>query len=80
MVTTIVFGYITFGLTCYFAWGSHLGESPLITSMLSKEVMGYIVKVAFCFNLFFTYPLVVYPANIIVEGYLFGHMPKSKKR
>lgn len=42
--------------------------------------MGYIVKILFCFNLFFTYPLVVYPANIIVEGYLFGHMPKCKKR
>lgn len=34
----------------------------------------------FCINLIFTYPLVIFPANQIIEGYLFGKMPKSKKR
>lgn len=40
----------------------------------------YSIKVAYCFNLFLTFPLTVYPANIIIESYVFAKMPQSKKR
>lgn len=38
------------------------------------------LKVIFCFNLIFTYPLMLHPANIAIESYLFGSWPKSKRR
>lgn len=39
-----------------------------------------IIIVLFCINLLFSYPLVLYPAHIIVENYLYSTWPKSKKR
>ena len=40
----------------------------------------YVIKILFAINLFFTYPLQIYPANIIIESYLYKNMPKSRKR
>ena len=36
--------------------------------------------ILFCFNLLFSYPLVLYPAHIIVENSLYADWPKSRKR
>jgi proton-coupled amino acid transporter len=43
-------------------------------------VIVWILKIVFCFNLVFTYPLMLHPANIAIESYLFGTWPKSKRR
>lgn len=36
--------------------------------------------ILFCFNLLFSYPLVLYPAHIIIENSLYSDWKKSKKR
>jgi proton-coupled amino acid transporter len=79
-MTTVFVGYAAFGEFCYFVYGNKI-TTPLITENLPPgNAFASVIKVLFCINLVFTYPLVLYPANIIIEGYLFGHMPKSKKR
>lgn len=54
---------------------------PLITSSLpDKSIVTYLVKILFSFNLFFSYPLVIHPANLVVETWLFEGWPKTRKR
>ena len=40
----------------------------------------WIIKLLFASNLVFSYPLVIHPANIVIESYLFGTWPKTRKR
>jgi proton-coupled amino acid transporter len=49
--------------------------------MLPKgDPVVWVLKIVFCFNLIFSYPLMLYPANIAIESYLFNGWPKSKRR
>ena len=80
VLTTVMVSYIGFAEFCMFTYGDELTK-PLITSNLPRgSVFIYFIKLAFCFNLFFTYPLVIYPANMIIESYVYAKMEKSKKR
>ena len=79
VLLTVLVVYVGFGEFCLFVYGDLITE-PLITSNLPLGAVNYIIKIAFSINLFFTYPLVIYPANTIIESYLYGKMPKSKKR
>ncbi len=74
--------YIVFGEFTAIAWGDNpTFDAPLITSSLPQtDVITYILKIAFTFNLFFSYPLVIHPANLVVESWLFEGWPKSRKR
>lgn len=79
-LTTVYVLYLSFGLYCYFAYGNLL-VLPLITSNFPPtSIFGRIVKILFCVNLLFSYPLMIYPANIIAESYLFKNLPKSALR
>ena len=40
----------------------------------------YAIKMLFCINVLFSYPLQLYPANAIFESYLFKGWAKTKKR
>ena len=55
-------------------------KTPLITDELPNSAITYIVKFLFSINLLFSYPLVLYPANIIVENILYDNMPKTRRR
>ena len=81
-MTIIASIYIIFGEFTMIAWADNKSfDKPLITSSLpSKDVMTYIIKILFSFNLFFSYPLVIHPANIVLESWMFGDWPKSRKR
>ena len=81
-VTCIAFLYILLGEYTAIAWGDNPEfKDPLITSSLpEKSVVTYIVKILFSFNLFFSYPLVIHPANIVVESWFFSTWEKSRKR
>lgn len=61
------------------AWGNKI-ESPLITDLLRPNFIGWGIKGLFAINLVFSYPLILYPAHIVVENYLYHSWPKSKKR
>lgn len=79
VLITVMVLYVGFGEFCLFVYGN-LIEKPLITTNLPKGVVVWIIKIFFSINLFFTYPLQLYPANIIIESYLYKNLPKSKKR
>lgn len=73
--------YIGFSEFCVFSYGANNLSKPLITDSLPpKNVLTYIVKIAFSLNLIFSYPLVIHPANLVIESYLFAGWPKTRKR
>jgi len=61
------------------AWATDL-TTPLITDELPQNWFGWILKFLFSLNLIFSYPLVLHPAHIVIENYLYNGMAKSKKR
>lgn len=71
--------YVFFGEYCLFAYGYSLTD-PIITASLPYSTTTYIIEVLFCLNLVFTYPLMIYPANNVIESYLYKGWPKSRKR
>ena len=80
VLATVFTVYTGFGTYCYFVYGKDL-KDPLITAnLLPQGLLVYIIKIAYCCNLILTFPLTVYPANIIIESYIFGSMEPSKKR
>ena len=80
VLATVFTVYTSFGVYCYFIYGDSLVD-PLITANLQPQgLLVYIIKVAFSINLVLTFPLTVYPANIIVESYLFEGTKASKTR
>jgi amino acid permease len=53
-------------------------DAKLITKLLpSENVIVQIVELLFILNLFISYPLVIYPSNIIIENYAFSNFNKS---
>ena len=75
------FLYIGFGLYCTLIWQTTIKE--IITSQLegvAPKGQQYTIIILFCFNLLFSYPLVLYPAHLIVENTLYHDWPKTKKR
>ncbi len=53
----------------------------MITDYLPADsVYCWIIKILFASQLIISYTLVIYPANMIVESYLYKDWPKSKKR
>jgi len=80
-VTFIAILYIVFTEYCVFAYGIDKLEDPLITASLPQQNwITYIVKVMFSLNLVFSYPLVIHPANIVIEDWFFKGWPKTRKR
>jgi len=78
MITVLVL-YTGFGEYNYFVYGDKIID-PLITSLLGQDVFIWIIKILFSINIIFTYTLMIFPANTIMESYIFKKMPKSKKR
>jgi proton-coupled amino acid transporter len=72
--------YLFFGNFCYFIYGDHkLNEQPMIVDIMpSKDIPIVIIKCLWLVNLIPTYALVIHPANMVVESYLFKGVPKSK--
>ena len=73
--------YIGFTLYTVFAFGEARLSDPLVTAALPQQSwVTYIVKILFSLNLVFSYPLVIHPANIVIEDWLFRGWPKTRKR
>ena len=73
--------YLIFCEFMIFGYGEAKVQHPLITEALPrKSIVTYGIKVLFCIMLLFTYPLQMYPANIVIESYLVPGWPKSRKR
>lgn len=81
LITTV---YLIFAEYCLFAWFEEFKvnpDKPLITDYLpNASIFCDIVKFLFAIQLVISYTLVIYPANMIVESYIFAGWPKSRKR
>ena len=91
LVATVVFIcvlYIGFSEFVLFSYGGYvplinpsgLQQPLIIDSLPPQQVLVWLIKVLFSFNLVFSYPLIIHPANNVLESYFFGTWPKSKKR
>ena len=78
-ILTLAVIFIIFGLLTYSTFGSDLDE-PFITEMLPASNLGVeLIKVLFCLNLVFSYPITINPTNSILESYVFGGDPRREK-
>ena len=83
VMLTVVSSYLLFGELCYAVWGKDVATivvSNLPTDSNFNNIFVAIIIILFCVNLVFTYPLVIYPANLCIENIIFKGWPKSKKR
>jgi hypothetical protein len=81
---SILVTYIFFGEFLLFTYYNKMilpDAGPLITDYIPQDSpIVWTIKILFVFNLIVSYPLVIYPSNMIVESYLYEGWPKSKKR
>jgi len=84
MAATVIFIgviYIAFPETCFFAFGAADITTPIITDSLPPQAWWtWVIKVLFSINLVISYPLIIHPANVVLESYLFGGWAKTRKR
>jgi hypothetical protein len=87
VVISIAALYISFSLLTIFSFGVYdadgnpNGIRTLVTDSLPQgDRFIWLVEVLFIINLIFSYPLVIFPANIVIESYLFAGWPKTKTR
>jgi solute carrier family 36 (proton-coupled amino acid transporter) len=82
VISLLTVFYIFFGNYTYFVYGkTTLSADPLITQILPRgQIPVTAVKVIWIINLIFTYPLVIHPANMVIESYIFKGWKKSPKR
>ncbi|CAI2363909.1 unnamed protein product [Moneuplotes crassus] len=73
---------IFFGFFNYAVYGDELlSNAPMVTKILRKgDVVVEIVMVLFIINLIFSYPLVIYPSNVVIESYSIDKMTPSISR
>ena len=79
VILTVLLTYICFGQFCVFAWGSDM-KTPLISDQLPDGFISYTIKLLFSLNLVFSYPLQLYPVNIIVDNVFFLGWKKTPRR
>jgi proton-coupled amino acid transporter len=82
MMFFLVVILIAFGLFNYLVYGAEmLKDAPLITRILPAgkyPIEG--AMLLFIVNLFITFPLVIHPANMVIESYLYKGMKQSMTR
>jgi len=52
----------------------------LITDELEHDFFGNVIRILFSINLLFSYPLILYPVHMVLEGILYEGWEKSRKR
>lgn len=71
-LTTLCVVYILFSSLCYYAWGSDLNQTVVTEMLPPANTFIQIMKLAYCINLVFSYPLTSVPANQTLQEYCFG--------
>lgn len=60
-IATLCLVYVLFSTLCYYAWGEGL-DQPVVTEMLPADnTFVQVMKLLFCINLVFSYPLTIVP-------------------
>lgn len=78
----VAFILIGFGLVNYMAYSDEeLSQAKLITRLLpSSNPIVQAVELLFMVNLFISYPLIIHPANMIIERNLYKNMGQTTLR
>jgi len=75
----LCFTYIAFAELCYYTFGENLNAPIIMNMMPNNNMIIVITKFIFIINLVFSYPLVIYMTNQILEAYLFSSWKKRSK-
>ena len=76
---TLCIVYVSFSSICYYAWGASLTE-PVVTEMLPADnLFVQIMKMLFCLNLVFSFPLTMVPAYSTIEVMIMGQRETSQE-
>ena len=67
-LATLCTTYILFSQLCYFTWGSNLDQSIVTQELPSSNGYVQVIKILYTLNLVFSYPLTIYPTNIILDS------------
>jgi amino acid permease len=62
-LATLCTTYILFSELCYYTFGRDLNESIVMGEMPASNPIIKLVKVLFCINIMFSYPLSIFPTN-----------------
>jgi len=75
---TLAVYFSIFGCVSYAYFGNQK-ESIVINNMNEDDLIIKVTKLLYCINLVFSYPLTIYPANQILENFMFGSLKHSRK-
>lgn len=71
VIVTVCAVYVSFGYFCVKSWGLEM-TTPLITDNLPQGPITWIILFLFSLNLVFSYPLMLYPAHVIIENRIYA--------
>lgn len=80
VVLTLMILFMGFGFACSNFFGSDVSHVTTVLALYPNSWFAWTVKFLFCVNLFFSYPLLLYPITLTIESYLYSGWPKSRKR
>lgn len=83
VMTTVFFLFITLGMVCYLAYGPNVATiimSNLPFNNAFNKTFVSLIIIFYVIALLISIPFTLYPVSSVCESYLFGKMPKSKKR
>ena len=59
--------YILFAGLCYYNWGATLDEAVVTEMLPADNAFVQFMKLAYCINLIFSYPVTIVPAHDTVQ-------------
>lgn len=69
-IATLTTLFISFGSICYLTYGGNI-KAIVTENLPATAPMTIFVKIVFCVNVFFTFPVIIAPANRIIESWIF---------
>jgi proton-coupled amino acid transporter len=79
MLTSLIL-FTGFGEFCLFVYGTELDKKPLITMNLPDGPVIWTLKAVFSINVIVSISICAFPANNIIESYVFKSMKSSSKK
>jgi hypothetical protein len=72
--------HVSFSELCYYAYGDNLTEPLIVQQIPANEIPVIMAKILYMIMILFSYPLTIFTANQVIEGFIFGKMMYSELR
>lgn len=72
MLATLTTVYICFTELVYFTLGDEIQHNFITQELDQKSFVVVAISISYSISLVFSYAMMIYPANLIIEGYLLG--------